>query len=534
MLTVRDRIYEVFRAHGVTTIFGNPGSTELPFLQNFPKDFRYILGLQEASVVAMATGFSLFSGEPAIVNLHTHAGTGNAMGAIVTASYAQAPLLITAGQQDRRQIRAEPFLWGKHAEFVRPYVKWSVEPQRSVDVPETLERAFHIAMTEPCGPVFVSIFMDGLDDPCPPVETRKVAYKTAPDPASIFEFAGILSNSRKIAIVAGPQIDASGATNIVVQLAEKLNADVFFSPIAYRWSFPTDHELFKGTLPPAMGPLGERLAPYDTVLVIGADVFLYYPFVPGAVVRQSTQVLHITNDPIMASRALTGRSIVGNIALCVDQLNSLVEKRERAASLRKSVESVAILTNPPKPDFVYQELAKVFPPHVVIFEEAPSSHSFFQRHSHLNEPNSYFETASGGLGFAMPAAVGAALRNVHKRPIVAILGEGSAQYSIQSLWSASRYEAPVTFIIINNEEYAILKSFAELMAEKDIPGLDISGIDFPGLALGYGIDYREVTEPERLGQIVHEAIQSKKPNLVNIPIDPFVPPLLGRSTNRST
>ena len=189
LTSVRERIFQVLKAHGLFVVFGNPGSTEMPFLENFHGDFSYILGLHEASVVAMAVGYSFLTDKPAVVNLHTAAGTGNAMGAIVTAWHAQAPLIITAGQQDRRHIRTEPRLWGRQVEFVKPYVKWSVEPQRSIDVPEAIERAYHIAMSEPKGPVFVSIPMDGLEEECPTVEIRSVSYRTAPDKSAIEEIA---------------------------------------------------------------------------------------------------------------------------------------------------------------------------------------------------------------------------------------------------------------------------------------------------------------------------------------------------------
>ncbi len=174
MTSVRERIFQVLKAHDLSVIFGNPGSTELPLLENFHGDYSYILGLQEASVVAMAVGYSYLIENAAVVNLHTAAGLGNAMGAIVTAWHSRAPLIITAGQQDRRQIYTEPYLWGRQQEFVLPYVKWSIEPHRSVDVPQAIERAYHIAMSEPKGPVFVSIPMDGMEDECPPIKTRKV------------------------------------------------------------------------------------------------------------------------------------------------------------------------------------------------------------------------------------------------------------------------------------------------------------------------------------------------------------------------
>ncbi len=525
MPTVREQSFEVFRAHGLKTIFGNPGSTELPFLQNYPVDFEYVLGLQEASVVALAVGYSFMKNEAAVVNLHTTAGTGNAMGAIVTAWHAQAPLLITAGQQDRRQIRADPFLWGRQAEFVRPYVKWSVEPHLATDVPATLERAYHLAMSEPRGPVFVSIPMDGMDDECPAVEIRKVSHRVAPDPAAIGELAKILSQGKQIALIAGEEIDAAGATTAVIELAEKLGAPVFRAPLAHSWGFPTTHKLFHGSLPPAMAPLAQRLAPFDTVLAIGASVFTYYPYLPGEIVMQGTKVLQLTNDSQTASRALTGTSVVGNILLAVQELLKLVEQRNNIAPSRPRQKLQGSSTIPPTSELVHQKIAEAAPPNAIFFDEAPTSEPYFR--AALSLPHSYYQTASGGLGFAMPAAVGAALAQGDDRPVIAIIGDGSAHYSIQALWTAARYSAPVTFIVLNNQEYAILKSFGQLLHETGLPGLDVPGVDFEGLAKGYGVGFTRVTRPDEIASTVRNAILSRKPHLIDIPIDPKIQPLFG-------
>ena len=490
MATVREQIFQVLRNHGLNTIFGNPGSTELPFLQNFPMDFSYILGLHEGSVVAMAVGFAFMQDKPAVVNLHTTAGVGNAMGAIVTAWHAQAPIMITAGQQDRRQIFTEPLLWGRQVDFVKPYVKWSIEPHRSIDIPNAIERAYHVANTDPKGPVFVSIPMDGLEDECPPVEMRTVTYRTAPDPNAIAEVVKIISQTKKIALVAGEQIDAAGANSDMVKLAERLNAPVYLSPISRRSSFPSDHRLYRGRLPPGIKPLSDALSPFDTVLVIGSSVFMYYPYIPGDIIREGTRVLQITNDPQEASRAVTGTSVIGNVAIALRQLLELVEPREASQQTKHRVHPKVESSIPPKAEFVLQELAEAIPANAIIFQEAPSSQPSF-RQLHFNEPKSYFSTASGGLGFAMPAAVGAALAQV-ARQVVCIVGEGSAQYCIQSLWSAVKYGANVTFIVLNNEEYAILKSFGKFLQEEEIPGLDVTGIDFEGLAKGYGINFKRI------------------------------------------
>lgn len=521
MPSVRERVFEVLRAHDIYTIFGNPGSTELPLLQSFPSDFNYVLGLHEGTVVAMAVGYSFQVDNAAMINLHTTAGTGNAMGAIVTAFHAQAPIIVTAGQQDRRQIRTEPFLWGRQVDFVKPYVKWSVEPHRSLDIAEAIERAYHVAMSEPKGPVFVSIPMDGLDEECPKVETRKISYMTEPDPKAIEEIASALSNAKKIALIAGEQIDQSGSNSDVIKLAERLGASVFLPPFAYRFSFPPGHELFAGMLPPAMKPISDTLAPFDSVLVLGTSVFEYYPYAPGPFIKEGTKVFQITNDPMMASRAVTGTSVIGNVSFGIKQLLNLVKQRDRVQQPHH--ESKAARSVPPTSEYVHEMIGKVVPSNAIIFAEAPTSEKYEK--INLKGEKNHFVTASGGLGFAMPAAVGAAIAE-KQRPVVCILGEGSAQYSIQALWSAANYNAAVTFIVLNNSEYAILKSFGMFLHEENLPGMDLPGIDFEGLAKGYGVRYSRVEDPDKIAETVQNAMNSKKPSLIEIPIDRTVEPLV--------
>ena len=525
MSNVVDRIFETLRAHRMTTMFGNPGSTELPLLANFPDDFKYILGLHEGAVTAMAIGHALASNNAAVVNLHTTAGMGNAMGMITNAWHAQAPLVITAGQQDRRMIRAEPLLWGRQVEFVRPYVKWSVEPHRAVDVPEAIERAYHTAMTEPRGPVFVSICMDGLDEKCAPVAPREVSYCTAPDPAAIARAASVLQKGSRLAIVAGDQADAAAATADLVALAERLRAAVFLAPESSRHGFPGDHPLYQGQLPPAMGPLAKRLQPYDTVLVVGAPVFLYYPYVAGPAVRAGTELVQLTNDPAMAARALVGTSVIGNVAIGVRQILDRVTSRPGAAPPRWDPPAVSAPSTPMKPDFVYRELARVLPAGAILCDEAPSSQRFLLEQVRLHDPGSFFTTASGTLGFALPGAIGVALARPD-RPVVAIVGDGSMHYAVQALWTAARHRVPVTFVILDNREYAILKSFERFLHLRGAPGLDVPGVDFEGLARGYGVAHRRVTAPDAVASELAAAFASGEPNVVEIEIDPCVPKLL--------
>src|ERR687883_902426 len=275
MGTVREATFDLLRELGMTTIFGNPGSTELPFLKDFPEDFAYVLGLQEATALGMAEGYAQGTGRAALVNLHTAPGLGNAMGAMVTAYHNKTPLVITAGQQDRRHIALEPLLSGRLVELAEPYVKCSHEPYRAEDVPDEIHRAYHTAMQSPQGPVFVSIPMNDWDAEAEPYAAREISHRVAPDPEMLKRVAEALAVARHPAVVAGAGIARAGAFYDAVALAEKLRAEVWAdanSPLA---GFPQDHPLFRGYLALAQKTLAGQLSPYDVVLVLGAQVFQY-------------------------------------------------------------------------------------------------------------------------------------------------------------------------------------------------------------------------------------------------------------------
>src|SRR5947207_10516950 len=195
MPTVREATFELFRAHGMTTIFGNPGSTELPMLADFPEDFTYVLGLQELAVLGMADGYAQASGRPTHVNLHTAPGVGNAVGGIFNAQANKSPLVITAGQQVRAQVTLEANLTNRDATLgPQPYVKWSHAPPRAQDVPAAIARAVYHATLPPRGPAFVSIPMDdwGVEadqDRATSSSQRTVTGRAVPDPASLSELA---------------------------------------------------------------------------------------------------------------------------------------------------------------------------------------------------------------------------------------------------------------------------------------------------------------------------------------------------------
>src|SRR6266566_3794513 len=339
MGSVREATFELLRAHGITRIFGNPGSTELPMLAQLPEDFCYVLGLQELVVVGMADGFAQASGRPAHVNLHTAPGVGNAVGGIFNAQANRSPLLITAGQQVRAQITMEANLTNRDAVLgPQPYVKWSHEPPRAQDVPQAIARAIHHASLPPCGPAFVSIPMDDWaadadEDLERSALARAVTGRAMPDPLALEELAQLLNEALSPVLVAGPDIDASGGWEAAVALAELQRLPVWATPATGggRLGFPEDHASFQGVLPPAIGPLSEALQGHDLVLVIGSSVFPYYPYIPGPLLPDGAALVQITNDPSEAARAPMGDAIVGDVALALERLLDLLGPSERAA-----------------------------------------------------------------------------------------------------------------------------------------------------------------------------------------------------------
>jgi benzoylformate decarboxylase len=514
--TVREVTYDVLRKLGMTTIFGNPGSTELPFLRDMPSDFNYVLALHERCAAGMALGYAMANRNAAFVNLHSIASAGNGLSALIDALYSHAPLVVTTGQQDRRQILAEPFLVSRAGEVVKPYVKWAHEPLRPEDVPAAIARGYYLAMQPPQGPVFLSIPMDDWNHACPPLEVRKVSQTVLPDIVALGDVVQALEASQKPAIVVGAQIEEDAAWTEVVALAEHLNADVYEEPIPSRWTFPRTHRLFRGDLLPAQQPLADQLADYDTVLVLGAPVFLYYAYVPGATINARTRLFQITNSPLDAACALAGTSIVGNLASAAKYIRSNLKAKKHAVSMQRKEAPRPKAEYPMTPAYLFSVLDRVMPRNTIIAEECPSSKGDLDRNITLDQPGSFYSVRTGILGFGMPAAVGLQLARPDRR-VVCPVGDGSAHYSIQALWTAVQQNTPIVFIVLRNGDYSALRGFSDFTnVGPNIPGVELPGIDMVKIAQGYGMTAREVDRPEDLEPALSEAFASKRPYLLNV------------------
>jgi benzoylformate decarboxylase len=531
-LTIREATFNLLRKLGLTTIFGNPGSTEEHFLTNFPKDFKYILALQEASVVGIADGYSIGMRKSSLVNLHTSAGMGNAMGNIISASLNKTPLLITAGQQTRKMLLMEPWLTNVEAtRLPRPWVKWSNEPARAEDIPAAVMRAFATANQPAQGPVFLSV---PLDDWSQVAESepvlRTVSHRVAPDPERIIEFARRLESAKNPALIYGAGIDRAEAWEDALELAEKLKVPVFAPPAAERVSFSEKHPLFQGVLPFAIKPLSEKLEGYDLVMIIGAPVFRYYPYVSGEYLPVGTELLHITDDVSESGRAPVGDSLIGDCSLTIKALLNYINPGNypEPPVIFPKTELAEEHVGPLYPTEVFATLQEQRPENAILVEESMSTRKEFHQWLPITKPASYFAFASGGLGWAMPAAVGLALAerdSGRNRPVITILGDGASQYAIQSLWTAARQNLPVVYIILRNTAYTVLKSFAQQEDTPSVPGLDIPGIDMVSLAKGYGCTACLAQTRKELSAALKQALKHNGPSIIEVPTVKDVPDL---------
>lgn len=524
--TVLEAALNVFRAHGLTTIFGNPGSNELTFLAGLDGDFDFILGLHEQVVVGMAEGYARATGRPALVNLHAASGSGNAMGALTNAHYGHIPMVILAGQQVRRTVGQETMLASTDASLLpAPLVKYSHEPLDAADVPRTLAQAVFETTTHPKRPVYVSVPLDDWAQPALEddalLTSRSVATAGALTPELSEELISAVDGAKRLALVLGPQVDAAAIEDAevfgaVVSLAEKADASVFVAPSPSRGPFPTTHPNFEGVLVPGIKSVRDRLAGYDIVLVLGAAVFRYHRWEPSNYLEPGTTVLQVTHDPREATRAPFGRSIVADVASTAKALAERVRDRGRRRGAAGSRKLPAARTSPE--GMTGTEILEVLNANVndtvVYVNETTTLDLDYLERIAIERPGMYSFPASGGLGFGLPVAVGMSIGDPDKT-VVATVGDGSANYGITALYTAAQRNTRTVFIIVNNGAYGALAGFAQRMGVPDVPGLKLGGIDFVAIAEGYGVPAERTTTREEFEKAYQKALVSTGPVLID-------------------
>ncbi len=481
-------------------MFGNPGSTELPFLSDWPDDIDYVLALQEASAVGMADGYAQATRNAGFVNLHSAAGVGNALGNIYTAHRNQTPLVITAGQQARSILPLQAFLYAERAsEFPRPYVKYSVEPARPEDVPAAIARAYYTAMQPPCGPTFVSIPIDDWAHATAPIEARKVSREIGPEADAMKALVAALGSAKHPALVVGPGVDRAGAVDLMVRVAEKAKASVWVSPFSARCSFPERHPQFAGFLHASPAQLSDALREHDLVVVIGAPVFTFHVEGHAAIFDGGATIFQITDDADAAAVTPVGTSIIATMKPALSALLDLLPESKRAAPKGRTLPPAPQAADPLPVEFLLHSLSQAMPDGASLVEEAPSHRPAMQKFMPMRGQDSFYTMASGGLGYSLPAAVGMALGKPKSRT-VCLIGDGSAMYSIQALWTAAQRKLPLTIVVINNSGYGAMRSFSQVMQVRNVPGLELPGIDFVRLAEGMGCHAVRVSKAAELGE----------------------------------
>lgn len=555
---------ELLAGCGVKHIFGNPGTTEMPLNDALVGDrrFQYILGLQEVPVMAMADGYAMASGGLGVVNLHISCGLGNAMGMLYNAFREGTPLLVTAGQQDRRLMLEEPILYGQMVEVTRPWTKWSYEVQRVEDLPTAVRRAVQTALTPPTGPVFLSLPVDvqmeemgiggrgsggaGIRELSP---IRLPDTRVRPALEAIRQAAALLAEAKNPAILAGSRVTERQAMPDLVRVAERLGASVITESGTThgRLAFPSDHPLNAGGLPLWSPEIRQRLQEYDVLLVVGMDLLRQYIYSePSRAIPEHIQLVQIDEDPWQLGKNYPVKvGVIGDakasLAELDDTLRELISPTQQTQAKRRATEQAAkrdaarsaLQTQidsqreirPLTPLTLMGALAKVLPPDVAVIEEAvTTTNTTFERLGALKNTTGYFGHRGWALGWGLGVSIGVKLA-WPDRPVLALLGEGAAAYGIQGLWSAAKYKVPVVFVICNNAQYQILKICGQQLnlpaAEGGkFEGMDLVGpeLDYLSLARGFGIEAHRITEPDELAERVSAAFQGDKPVLFDVPI----------------
>jgi benzoylformate decarboxylase len=489
--TVRDATFDVLRRLGLTTLFSNPGSTEVPFLAGMPEDLTFVLGLHEGSVVAMAAGHAIGRGAPSLVLLHSMPGLGNAVAALATARSNRAPLVVVVGQQDRRHLALDPFLAGRLSGLAGEYPVWSDQPARPQDVPGAIVRAYHEAVTGR-GPAIVIVPMDDWLAPAPePYETfgpRRLLRSAAAGAAAVDALADLLAQADAPALVAGAGAAGAEGWAGMTALAERLACPVFQEPFGAQAGFPQDHPQFAGHLPARRTRLRELLAPHDVVLIVGTGALRQYPFDAGPLVREGTRLAVVTEDPAEAHRSPVELAVLGDPAATCAALAAAVDARGEPAAprwRRPDPPAPPADGEPMRAGHVLAALAERLPRDAVLVEETPSSRPELHARIPATAPLG-FVSAMGMLGFALPAAIGLRMAQPD-RPVLTVVGDGSSLYQIQAVWSAARYRVGVLFIVLGNGGYAIMDRLAERNGGK-APWPQIEGVDICAIARGFGCD----------------------------------------------
>jgi benzoylformate decarboxylase len=550
MMPGKTALLELLKQEGIRVMFGNPGTTELPLMDALAAEteLRYILALQEAPAMGMADGYAQASGQCAVVNLHAAPGLGNAMGMLYDARKAGSPILVTAGQHEQRFNFTEPLLWADLPTIARPFVKWSEEVRRIEDLPRAIHRAVKTALAPPTGPVFLSLPGDILTDSADLDlgAPSRVAPGIRGDSSAIGQAAAIIAKARSPVIIAGDAVPQGNALQELVTFAEALGAPVYDEGMASRAMFPSSHPLYRGALVRLPEAIRGMLTQHDLLVSVGGDLFTLS--LPGEVeaMPEDYPVIHLDTDPWELAKNYPEKvSILGEPKMTLPELTEAVLKARSGADAESAVQrlkhvqaqgisSLAKLhamadavaeRHPIHPLALMQTIGRRLPDDAVVIDETVSSGNGLRRFLKSDDAQSFYGLRGGGIGWGLPAAIGVKLA-LPDRPVVALIGDGSAMYTIQGLWTAARENLRMVFVIINNYSYRILKQRTNAMkglaAQTDnyvAMDLDRPRVDFVSVARGLGLTAHRATTLSDLGDLLEAALATDGPTLIDVEVD---------------
>jgi benzoylformate decarboxylase len=543
-MQAKTALFEMLRQRGVRYVFGNPGTTELNFMEMFAEypDITYVLGLQDSIPVGMAYGHALATGTPAVVNLHITPGVANGLSNIFNAFKAKVPLIVTAGQVDRRMMLQEPTLWSDLQRLASQFTKWSYEARTGSDVPLMLSRAFKTAAVPPSGPVFLAFPMDCLDEEVEgPASWSEVVAASRPAQSVLDTIADTLARARAPVLIVGSGAATPEARVALVRIAELIGARVYGERLPVRSVFPTDHPQYLGTIGWTLTQLRDELGDTDVVVVAGARKFASLLYTPPVRLPERTTVVQVDIDPWEIGKNIpTTLGVLGDPTAVFEDIAQRLPGRMdpgrtqaamgRAAEVRRTRaqreevwrQAAALPSSGERmtQECVYRIVGETMSDDVTVVDEAITAARFIDRYLPFRTERAYFGVAAGSLGLGLPASLGAQMAWPDRR-VLCVIGDGSLMYAIQALWTAARYHIPVTALVLDNRAYQILKDGMVSYKGGPVPrerlvGMDLDAppVDIPSVSRGFGVPGRLITTPEELRAALAE--QTREPRLFDV------------------
>jgi benzoylformate decarboxylase len=546
-ITGRSAFLALLKDEGITHLFGNPGTTELPIMHALKEhpDLTYVMAMQESLVVAIADGFSRASGRLVACNVHVAPGLGNAMGSLYNAKFTGTPMILTAGQQEQGHGLMEPVLYDPLVRIAEPLVKWAVEVTRLEDLPRIVRRAAKIAMTPPTGPVFISLPGDILnsDAALELGRSTRIDTRVKPSDESLQALAQRILKAERPVIIVGDEIVKSDALNEAAEFAETLGCPVYQQTAPYGAHFLSESPCFIGSLPRVQPQVREILTPHDLMIVLGSDplrMSVYSevdPLPAGLPIIQIGLVdwdlaknypaeIAVKADVRESLRALTpALKAAGGAALTARAKHGIAAlvSKNWTAKRAKLVDQISAKrdSSPVDPDWLALQVVEAMPANAILVDEGLTSSRYISALRPHRDRYGYHGLASGGIGWGLPASVGVSLANPD-RPVACFSGDGSAMYSIQALWTAAHHKLPLTVVIVNNGGYRIIKQRLLAFHKDDhFVGMDFVDppVDFSGLAKALGLEAIQITKTEDVASTLKSAFGRPGAKLIEVFVD---------------